>query len=163
MQWSAAAAPLLCKLLPVDSTSVNRPPPPRYLTPTPLTLTRSVTLCPKLPKTARGVQKHNLTLGKGQISHSACLWALGTKATEFTSIKRSWLLSWGMEDSEWALHQTSPSWSALSGAAKRLAWRLFDWCAPAMSHARQRAHTHSHVYTLHLALNILPHASIQYP
>lgn len=46
---------------------------------------RSVTSCPELPGTVRGVQKHHLTFGKGQISHSACLWALGTKATEFTS------------------------------------------------------------------------------
>ncbi|CAB1446147.1 unnamed protein product [Pleuronectes platessa] len=52
---------------------------------------RSLTLCPELPETARGVQKHNLTLGKGQISYSACLWALGTKATEFTSF--NWALA----------------------------------------------------------------------
>lgn len=64
---------------------------PRQLAPTPSPPIRSLTLCPELPETARGVQKHNLTLGKGQISHSACLWALGTKATEFTSI--NWALA----------------------------------------------------------------------
>lgn len=70
---------------PVLSTSWDIP------TPALLPFKRSVTLCPELPKTARGVQKHNLTLSKGQISHSACLWALGTKATEFTSI--NWALA----------------------------------------------------------------------
>lgn len=39
------------------------------------------------PKMAAGDGKRNLTLSKGQISHSACLKALGTKAREFTSIK----------------------------------------------------------------------------
>lgn len=39
------------------------------------------------PLTATGDGKRTLTLGKGQISHSACLKALGTKAGEFTSIK----------------------------------------------------------------------------
>lgn len=41
------------------------------------------------PLTATGDGKRTLTLGKGQISHSACLKALGTKAGEFTSIKRA--------------------------------------------------------------------------
>lgn len=45
---------------------------------------------------------------------------------------------------EWALQQTSPSWSALSGAAKRLARRPFDWCTPAMSHAQQHTLTCIH-------------------
>lgn len=39
------------------------------------------------PLTATGDGKRALTLSKGQISHSACLKALGTKAGEFTSIK----------------------------------------------------------------------------
>lgn len=45
---------------------------------------RSLALWPEM---ARGVWKRSLTLSKGQISHSACLKALGTKATEFPSIK----------------------------------------------------------------------------
>lgn len=53
---------------------------------------------------------------------------------------------------------TSPSWSALSGAAERLVQRPFDWCTPTMSHAQQRTHTHSRAHTLHLALYISPHA-----
>lgn len=39
------------------------------------------------PLTATGDGERTLTLSKGQISHSACLKALGTKAGEFTSIK----------------------------------------------------------------------------
>lgn len=51
------------------------------------------------------------------------------------------------EDPERALQQTSPSWSALSGAAKRLPQQLFDCCPPAASHAWQRTQTRSHVHT----------------
>lgn len=48
------------------------------------------------------------------------------------------------EDPEWALQQTSPSWSALLGAAKRLPQQLFDCCPPLVtSRAWQRTHTHS--------------------
>lgn len=56
----------------------------------------------------------------------------------------------GKEDPEWGLQLTSPSWGALSGAAKRLSQRPFECCPPATSHARLRAqktltcaHTHS--------------------
>lgn len=55
----------------------------------------------------------------------------------------------GKEGPERALQQTSPSWGALSGAAKRLSPRPFECCPPATSHARLRAqtltcaHTHS--------------------
>lgn len=102
------------------------------------------------PLTATGDGKRTLTLGKGQISHSACLKALGTKAGEFTSIKPALAFVLAeKEDPEWALQQTSPSWGALSGAAKRLSRRPFECCPPATSHARLRAqaltcaHTHS--------------------
>ncbi len=80
-----------------------------------------------LAETVRGF-KHNLTSSKGQFSHSAWPRALGTKAPQFTSF--NWALAFvPAERGAWSGgHQTSPSWSARSGAAKRLApaslWRM---------------------------------------
>lgn len=51
------------------------------------------------------------------------------------------------EDPEWALQQTSPSWSALLGAAKRLLQQLFDCCPPVTSRAWQRTQTRSLTHT----------------
>lgn len=51
------------------------------------------------------------------------------------------------EDPEWAHQQTSPSWGALSGAAKRLSQRPFECCPPATSHARLRAQKRSRART----------------
>lgn len=51
------------------------------------------------------------------------------------------------EDPERPLQQTSPSWSALSGAAKRLSQQLCD-CRPPVSHMHsRRMHTRSHAHT----------------
>lgn len=54
-----------------------------------LTVVHSVCAVP-LVERARGF-KHNLTPSKGQFSHSAWPWALGTKAPQFTSF--NWALA----------------------------------------------------------------------
>lgn len=51
------------------------------------------------------------------------------------------------EDPEWALQQTSPSWSALLGAAKRLPQQLFDCCPPPSHHVHGSARKHAHIRT----------------
>lgn len=139
--WPQKEPPLLSRFSPPSPPPHRHrhlctPPAGTHLHPLPLLPPVSLRslFAPEVPQTARGVQKHNPTPSKGQISHSACLWALGTKAAEFTSIKRALAFvpgnggvqgGWGGH-LERALHQTSPSWSALSGAAKRLARQPFD-------------------------------------
>ncbi|CAK6951272.1 unnamed protein product, partial [Scomber scombrus] len=130
---------------------------PRPLTPSPSPPIRSLTLCPELPETARGVQKHNLTLSKGQISHSACLWALGTKATEFTSF--NWALAFVLGNGGLGSGPcTRPAPPGVHCQGQPNVWPggpLTD--VPLPCHMHDSAHTHSHAYILHLALNILPH------
>lgn len=103
-------------------------------------------------------QRSDFSLGMAQgLGHKSCRIHIYQSGASFCPVEK--------EDPEWALQQTSPSWSALSGAAKRLSPQLFDCCPPATSHALQRTHTRSHVHThtLHLALNILPRGGVQYP
>lgn len=141
---------LLCNPPPVHSTSHDRLTPlstPRQLAPTPSPPIRSLTLCPELPETARGVQKHNLTLGKGQISHSACLWALGTKATEFTSF--NWALAFVLGNGglgvgpapDQPLLECTVRGSQTSGPAAL--WLMYP-CHVTRTTACTHTHTHAH-------------------
>lgn len=122
--WKRCAScvnPQTCPLHQLGPTST-----PRQLSPTLSPPIRSVTLCPELPQTARGVQKHNLTLGKGQISHSACLWAFGTKATEFTSF--NWALAFVRESGELGVGPAldQPLLECTVRGSQTSGWRPFD-------------------------------------
>lgn len=116
----------------------------------PLQPIRSVTfLPPELPETARGVQKHNLTFGKGQISHSACLWALGTKAAEFTSF--NWAIAFVLGNGglgvgpapDQPLLERTVRGSQTSGPSGPLT----DVPLPCHMHRSARTHAHTHTHS----------------